>query len=49
MIEIDGGVSTANIGLAAEAGVDVCVAGTSVFKAENVADAIAELKNINKP
>ena len=31
-IEIDGGVSTANVRLLAEAGASVLVAGTSVFK-----------------
>ncbi|MGN0537881.1 MAG: ribulose-phosphate 3-epimerase [Acutalibacteraceae bacterium] len=46
IIEIDGGVSAENIRTAAEAGVDVCVAGTSVFKAENAAQAIAEMKQL---
>lgn len=44
LIEIDGGVSGKNIGIAAEAGVDVSVAGTSVFKAEDTARAIAEMQ-----
>lgn len=46
VIEIDGGVSAANIRTAAEAGVDICVAGTSVFKAESAAQAIAEMKQL---
>jgi len=32
LIEVDGGVSDRNIGKLAEAGVDVCVAGSYVFK-----------------
>ncbi|MBR1730850.1 MAG: ribulose-phosphate 3-epimerase [Ruminococcus sp.] len=47
LIEVDGGISAANIGLCAEAGVDVAVAGTAVFKAENPAQVIAELKSID--
>ncbi len=46
VVEIDGGVSSENIHKAAEVGVDVCVAGTSVFKADNVARAIADLKHL---
>lgn len=44
LIEADGGISDKNIALCAEAGVDVAVAGTAVFKAENPAEAIANLK-----
>lgn len=44
LIEIDGGVSEDTIAQAAAVGVDVCVAGTAVFKAENPAQAIANLK-----
>ena len=47
LIEADGGISDKNIKLCADAGVDVAVAGTAVFKAENPAEAIAALKNIN--
>ena len=46
LIEADGGISTSTIKQAANAGVDVCVAGTAVFKAEDSAKAIAELKAI---
>lgn len=46
LIEIDGGVSADNISLAAEAGVDVSVAGTSVFKAEDPARAIAQMQTV---
>ncbi|MBQ7504856.1 MAG: ribulose-phosphate 3-epimerase [Ruminococcus sp.] len=44
LIEADGGISEKNIALCAEEGVDVAVAGTAVFKAENPAEAIANLK-----
>lgn len=43
-VEVDGGIGEATIGQAAEAGVDVCVAGTAVFKADDAAQAIARLK-----
>ena len=45
LIEADGGISADNIALCARAGVDIAVAGTAVFKAENPAEAIAKLKN----
>ena len=44
LIEADGGIGEATIAQAAAAGVDVCVAGTAVFKAENAAQAIAALQ-----
>lgn len=44
LIEADGGIGEATIAQAAAAGVDVCVAGTAVFKAKNAAEAIAKLK-----
>ena len=44
LIEADGGIGEATIAQAAEAGVDVCVAGTAVFKAANAAQAIAKLQ-----
>lgn len=43
-VEVDGGIGIQTIGQAAKAGVDICVAGTAVFKAEDAAKAIAELK-----
>lgn len=45
LIEADGGISESTIGQAANAGIDVCVAGTAVFKAENARDAIAKLQS----
>ncbi len=44
LIEADGGIGDATIGLAAKAGVDVAVAGTAVFKAENAEEKIKSLK-----
>ena len=44
-IEIDGGVTLQNKHLLAEAGVDVLVAGSAVFCAENPVQVIHELKN----
>ena len=44
LIEADGGIGEATVAHAAAAGVDVCVAGTAVFKAVNAAAAIAALQ-----
>ncbi|MDO5123159.1 MAG: ribulose-phosphate 3-epimerase [Eubacteriales bacterium] len=44
LIEIDGGIGEQNIKQAHDAGVDICVAGTSVFKAEDAEKAIKNLK-----
>ena len=44
LIEADGGIGEATIAQAAAAGVDVCVAGTAVFKADDAKQAIASLK-----
>ena len=46
IVEADGGIGDATIRQAAEAGVDVCVAGTAVFKAEDPKEAIAQMKSI---
>lgn len=45
LVEADGGIREATIEQAANAGIDVCVAGTAVFKAENAAEAIAKLQS----
>lgn len=45
LIEADGGIGEATIEQAANAGIDVCVAGTAVFKAENAKEAIAKLQS----
>lgn len=44
LIEADGGIGAQNIALCAEAGVDISVAGTAVFKAEDPKKTIAELQ-----
>ena len=44
LVEVDGGIQLQTICTAAQAGVGVCVAGTSVFKAEDAKAAIAGLK-----
>lgn len=45
LIQVDGGISTQNIKQLHNAGVDVFVAGTFVFKSENPTDTINVLKN----
>ncbi|MDP3266368.1 MAG: ribulose-phosphate 3-epimerase [Sulfuricurvum sp.] len=44
LIEIDGGVGSANIGLLKDAGVDICVAGSYVFGADDYKTAIDSLR-----
>ncbi|HET7361513.1 MAG TPA: ribulose-phosphate 3-epimerase, partial [Salinimicrobium sp.] len=46
LIEIDGGVTDQNAKKLVEAGADVLVAGSFVFKAENPAETIKNLKNL---
>jgi ribulose-phosphate 3-epimerase len=46
IIEIDGGVTNKNAAQLVEAGADVLVAGSYVFKAENPTTTIADLKKI---
>lgn len=46
IIEIDGGVTTANAKVLADAGADVLVAGSFVFKSDNPIETIKELKAI---
>jgi len=46
LIEIDGGVGTANAAELAEAGADVLVAGSSVFRSEDPVQAIAALNDL---
>lgn len=45
-IEIDGGVTSENIGQLVKAGADVLVAGSFVFKAENPSETIKSLKSL---
>ena len=44
-IQLSGGINSETAREAAAAGVDVCVAGTGVFKAPDVKAAILELRN----
>lgn len=46
LIEIDGGLSTANARKLLDAGADVLVAGSFVFKSDNPAQTIADLKAV---
>ena len=46
IIEIDGGVTNKNAKQLVEAGADVLVAGSYVFKSENPANTIADLKKL---
>ena len=48
LIEIDGGVNSETIVAAKKAGVDVFVAGSAIFDADNITAATAELKNLVK-
>lgn len=45
-IQVDGGISAATIGRAAEAGADVFVAGSAVYGAPDPADAIRRLRGL---
>ena len=45
LVEVDGGINRSTIAVSAEAGVDICVAGTGVFKAEDPKAEIAYLKS----
>lgn len=47
LIEIDGGVGLQNAEKCLQAGVDVLVAGSSIFKAPNPAEAIQQMKAIS--
>lgn len=45
-IEMDGGIGASNIAQVVAAGVEVCVAGSATFKAEDPAAAMRQLKDI---
>lgn len=45
LIEADGGIAADTAAVTAKAGVDVCVSGTGIFKAKDVAEAVKILKN----
>lgn len=44
LIEVDGGINFDTISVASESGVDICVAGTSVFNKGSICDNISRLK-----
>lgn len=44
LIEIDGGINLNNISIVSSAGVDIFVAGSSVFRSENPAETVRKLK-----
>lgn len=46
LIQVDGGISEKNIGVAAEAGADVFVSGSTIFKAPDAKIMISELRKI---
>lgn len=46
LIEVDGGIGTKTILAAKNAGAEVFVAGSSIFKSDNVSAAVTELKNL---
>jgi len=48
-VQVDGGVSTSTIERAAEAGANVFVAGTAVYGADDVAAAVAQLRELAAP
>ncbi|MEO5991337.1 MAG: ribulose-phosphate 3-epimerase [Ferruginibacter sp.] len=45
LIEVDGGINTENASMVVQAGADVLVAGSAVFKSKNPTETIAILKN----
>ena len=46
-IEVDGGIDEKTANIAGASGVDICVAGTSVFKADNMKSRIDAIKSCN--
>lgn len=48
LVEVDGGINSRTVIESAGAGVDICVAGTAVFRSENPARTIAELQSAGR-
>lgn len=45
-IEVDGGIDVDNVELLLEAGADIIVAGSAIFKSENITEKVKQFKNI---
>ncbi|MCS7229145.1 MAG: ribulose-phosphate 3-epimerase [Candidatus Kryptonium sp.] len=45
-IEVDGGIDIDNVELLLEAGADIIVAGSAIFKSENITEKVKKFKNI---
>ena len=45
LLQVDGGISSANAGLLREAGADLLVVGTSLFNADNIKEKVKEFLN----
>ena len=48
LIEVDGGISNKNIKTVQDAGCDIFIIGSSVFREENISAAATELSNLIK-
>lgn len=46
IVEVDGGVNTDTIYACKEAGVDICVAGSAIFLADNMKEVIKKMKSV---
>ncbi len=46
-IEVDGGINDKSSKICKDAGVSICVAGTYIFKSDNIRESIKKLKNFN--
>lgn len=44
LIEVDGGINIETASLVKKAGADICIAGTSIFKADNIKHAINQMR-----
>ena len=44
VIEVDGGIDEKTAKIAEKSGADICVAGTSIFKSDDIKSAIERLK-----
>lgn len=44
LIEVDGGINLNTVRLVRDAGADICVAGTSIFRADDMKEVIAKIK-----